>query len=45
MSLNKRDTFFSVAEPELVEPKLFLDLEPEPKINFINIFCSQLGGC
>ena len=36
----------SVAEPEPVEPKLFWDLEPEPKINFNkNIFCSQFGGC
>ena len=25
--------FYSVAEPEPVEPKLFGDLEPEPKIN------------
>ena len=37
------DTEFSVAElgPKPVEPKLFWDLEPEPKINFSNIFCSQ----
>ena len=25
--------YYRVAEPEAVEPKLFGDLEPEPKIN------------
>ena len=29
-----RSDFYSVAEPEPVEQKLFWDLEPEPKINF-----------
>ena len=28
-----------------MEPKLFWDLQPEPEINLINIFCSQFGGC
>ena len=31
----------SVAEP--VEPKLFGDLEPEPKVNLHKHFCSQFG--
>ena len=28
-----------------MEPKLFWDLEPEPKIILINISCIQFGGC
>ena len=32
------DVCISVAEPEPVEPKLFRDLEPEPKLILINIF-------
>ena len=32
----------SVAEPEPVETKLFLDLEPEPKINFNKQFLQSV---
>ena len=32
----------SVAEPEPVEPKLFWDLEPEPKINFNEHFLQSV---
>ena len=32
----------SVAEPEPVEPKLFWDLEPEPKINFHKHFLQSV---
>ena len=32
----------SVAEPEPVEPKLFRDLEPEPKINFNKHFLQSV---
>ena len=32
----------SVAEPEPVEPKLFWDLEPEPKINFNKHFLQSV---
>ena len=31
-------TFCSVADPETVEPKIFGDLEPEPKINLSQHF-------
>ena len=32
----------SVPEPEPVEPKLFWDLEPEPKINFNKHFLQSV---
>ena len=32
----------SVAEPEPAEPKLFWDLEPEPKINFNEHFLQSV---
>ena len=35
MKLSK--SFFSVAEPEPVEPILFEDLEPELKLNLITV--------
>ena len=38
----KHLVFTSVAEPELVEPKLFWDLEPEPKINFNKHFLQSV---
>ena len=34
--------YTSVAEPEPVEPKLFWDLEPEPKINFYKHFLQSV---
>ena len=34
--------FFSVAELEPVEPKLFWDLEPEPKTNFNKLFLQSV---
>ena len=36
------NTSYSVAEPEPVEPKLFWDLEPEPKINFNKHFLQSV---
>ena len=36
------DDFCSVAEPEPVEPKLFWDQEPEPKINFNKHFLQSV---
>ena len=40
--LGTRQYFYSVAKP--VEPKLFRDLEPEPKKNLKKKFCSHFGG-
>ena len=40
----RRETccLLSVAEPEPVEPQLFWDLEPEPKINFNKLFLQSV---
>ena len=37
-----RPIIISVAEPEPVEPKLFWDLKPEPKINFNKQFLQSV---